>query len=76
MSTRTDGIAEGYLSACEQENRELRAENERLRADQRLLDESVRNQAIRETIHKEELKRLRAEVRECREALGIAEQLL
>jgi hypothetical protein len=35
------------------------ARNERLQADQRLLDESVRNQAIRETIHKEELKRLR-----------------
>jgi hypothetical protein len=32
---------------------------ERLQAEQRLLDESVRNQAIRETIHKEELKRLR-----------------
>jgi hypothetical protein len=27
-----EGIAEGYLSACEQENRELRAQNERLRA--------------------------------------------
>jgi chromosome segregation ATPase len=28
-----EGIAEGYLSACEQENRELRVEVERLRVE-------------------------------------------
>ncbi len=32
MATKDEGIAEGYLSACEQENRELRVEVERLRA--------------------------------------------
>jgi hypothetical protein len=32
MTSNQEGIAEGHLSACEEENRELRAEVGRLRA--------------------------------------------
>lgn len=56
----TTGRQERHTEAWRDGWFELEAKNERLRADQRQLDESVRNQAIRETIHKEELKRLRA----------------
>jgi hypothetical protein len=42
------------------ERDELRAERERLRSDVAMLDDAVRNQAIRERIHKDEIEQLRA----------------
>jgi hypothetical protein len=65
---KQEGIAEGYLSACEQENRELRAEVARLQDDNRRLTECWETERECHDATHAEVERLR----EAAVALGMA----